>query len=314
MPPARTISACRLLLSLVCGAAVAPPLWSQQVTADSVVERMARLSASGEGLALRRLADSVLASTPTLHRRFGEALYWRATTRPAADSARTDLLRLVVEFPMSARMEDALVRLADGEVRAGDRASARRHLERLVRDHLTTDRGVKGAQQLAQMLFDDGAVLPGCAALDSALAHVSPSNIELTNQLVYSGRRCAQAHEAAPVPSETAHAPRADSPPPPSRTPSRMPARPSPKPTASAKPTVLADRAWTVQVAAYVVRGDALRLEARLKARGYAARIFGDKPYRVRIGRFSSRAEATEIAAKLKAENTSAMIVEAERP
>ena len=71
---------------------------------------------------------------------------------------------------------------------------------------------------------------------------------------------------------------------------------------------------WSVQVAAYAARADALRMAARLSSRGYAARVTTARPYRVRIGRFASRAEAGEVAARLKAENTTAIVVEAERP
>jgi cell division protein FtsN len=60
------------------------------------------------------------------------------------------------------------------------------------------------------------------------------------------------------------------------------------------------------------VRGDALRLSARLLARGYDARITTGKPYRVRIGRFTDRTAAAELVAKLKSEKTVAIIVEAE--
>lgn len=289
---------------------------SSAIAPDSTVLRLQRLADTGDGRALRRMSDSLLAALPPLDPRYGEALYWRATVRGTRDSTRQDLLKLIVDFPMSPRLEDALARLADDEIRSGDRSAAHRHLERLVRDHLATDRGAKAAQQYAQMLFDDGATAAGCVVLDSARAHTSPGNVELVNQIAYFGRRCAQPNDRAAVSPDTVRAAKPDSVVP--RRPERAPARPPAKAPAKAPMTPklgsTANQRWSVQVAAYAGRGDALRLEARLKARGYDARIAGEQPYRVRIGRFVSRDSAVAIATKLKAEKSAAMIVEAERP
>jgi len=146
--------------------------------------------------------------------------------------------------------------------------------------------------------------------LDSARAHVSAGNVELSNQLAYSGRRCSLVDDAVAPRPDTARRPERDSSA--ENTSVRPSARVSSKSAVPATPS--AGRRWSVQVAAYAVHGDALRLEARLKARGYAARIAGDKPYRVRIGRFVTRDSAAVIVARLKGEKTSAIIVEAERP
>jgi hypothetical protein len=297
------------------GVSIVPPAGAQPATPppDSTAQRLQRLADAGDRRALRRMSDSLLAVLPPLDPRYGEALYWRATLRGTQDSTRQDLLKLIVGFPVADRVEDALVRLADDETRAGDRASARRHLERLVRDHLATDRGAKAAQQFAQMLFDEGATAVGCVVLDSARAHASPANVELANQIAYTGRRCGQLSDrvapqpdSVPVSALDSNAPRKPEP---------TSARPAPRTPAKTPTTPKPGLAhWSVQVAAYAGRGDALRLEARLRARGYDARIAGEKPYRVRIGRFVSRDSAVAIATKLKAEKNAAMIVEAERP
>ena len=178
---------------------------------------------------------------------------------------------------------------------------------------VVSDRGAKAAQRFAQMLFDEGATAAGCVVLDSARAHTSPDNVELVNQISYFGRRCAQPNDRAAASPDSAlvAAPDSAAPRKPGQAPARAPAKTAP---ATPKAGPAADRRWSVQVAAYVGRGDALRLEARLKARGYDARIVGDKPYRVRIGRFVSRDSAAVIAKKLTENKTTAMIVEAERP
>ena len=312
---ARTWRQSALLVVLALVTLSVPQRARAQSSATSLnltAQHLQRLAEAGDGRALRRMSDSLLAALPPLDPRYGEALYWRATVRGTRDSARQDLLKLIVDFPVSDRLEDALARLADDEIRSGDRAAARRHLERLVRDHLVTDRGVKAAQQFAQMLFDDGATAAGCIVLDSARAHTATGNVELVNQIAYTGRRCAQLSDRAATSLDTARAAEPDSAAP--RRPERAPVRSPAKTPALPEAGLTASRRWSVQVAAYTVHGDALRLEARLKARGYDARIAGATPYRVRIGRFVTRATALAIATRLKAEKTAAMIVEAERP
>jgi hypothetical protein len=275
---------------------------------DAVSERIRFLMSQGNVAGARRIVDSVLASTASSESRFGDALFLRAVLTPSTDSARRDLLRVVVEYPQSAIMEEVLVRLAEIEVGAGDKSSARRHLERLVRDHLSTDRGVKAAHQFAEMLLAEGATLPACAVLDSARVHVSPGNIELTNQIAYTGRLCGQARAAAqPRPVEPPVNTLADS------VAVRSPRVASPKEGSRNRGAPSGIDGWSVQVAAYAVRGDALRLAARLSARGYDARVTAIAPFRVRIGRYSSRAAALDVVARLKAEKTEAIIVVAER-
>ena len=286
-----------VLLSVVSGILGLPkPLNAQQGGSSEKrpSDRIQRLAEQRDTGAARRLVDSVLAATPTPDPRYGEALYWRAVLGSSRDSVRQDLLRFVVEFPLSAQVEDALVRLADGELRYGDRDAARRHLERLVRGHLTSDRGARAAQLLTQMMFDDGAIIDGCAVLDSARAHVSAGNVELSNQLAYSGRRCTVERGTSTAAPDTIRKEQPDS-------------------TEVHSGTTSSGR-WSVQVAAYGVRADALRLAARLRSRGYDTRVTPDRPFRVRIGRFATRTTAGKVVNRLKAEKTAAIIVEAERP
>ena len=293
-------------LTLVGGLAVlAEPVFAQQTGAapDSVAHRIQQLVLRGDASAARRLVDSVLVHVGSTDPGYGEALYWRAVLTTSPDSTRRDLLRLVVDYPYSPWMEDALIRLANAELVSGNRASARRHLERMVRDHMVTDGGARAARQLAELMIADGSVIAACNVVDSARSRVSPSNVELANQLTYTGRTCEQVRAAAePVTTDA-------------RQPERRASGSSPQPPLS-KAGKTTDRRrveWSVQVAAYGVRGDASRLAARLLARGYETRITVAKPYRVRIGRFANRAEAADVVAKLKAEKTAAIIVEAER-
>jgi cell division protein FtsN len=69
-----------------------------------------------------------------------------------------------------------------------------------------------------------------------------------------------------------------------------------------------------VQVAAFTLEEDAVRLAKRLRDRGYDARVTTEKPFRVRLGRFARRDGAVQLATKLKVAQTAAIVVEAENP
>lgn len=272
-----------LLLLLVLGRPATATAQSAEARVDSMLIRLRALVGLSSFTGARSLADSALGTAGEGTPRYGDVLYWRSLTGRTPDETRRDLVRIAVEYPFSPRFPDALVKLAEIERAAGDRASARRRLERVVRDHLDSSIGAGAALALGEQLMDEGAVVEACPVLDSARAHAGEAQVELANRIAYTSRQCAQ-RLAATVP-------------------------PPPAVTVSAA----AKGQWSVQVAAHKVRGDALRLEARLKARGYDVRIFGTAPYRVRIGKFATRAEAAAIVAKLNTEGTTAIVVEAER-
>ena len=55
-------------------------------------------------------------------------------------------------------------------------------------------------------------------------------------------------------------------------------------------------------------------MAARLKARGYDARVTRETPFRVRIGQFPKRGDAAALARKLQQSKITAIVVESERP
>ena len=275
--------------------------------ADSLYALAQRLALAGNTAAGRALVDSVLRSAPTGSPDYVNGLFWRATLAASGEEARQDYLRIVVEYPLSARAEHALLRLAQYALSRGDTAAAREHLERLGREHPAGTTRAQGAFWLGRVLLDEGAVQPACAALDTALARAAPGDVELRNQVAYYARSCAAARQAE-ADSVRADSLRADS-----------VARADSARRASA--TDRAGRAaargatrWSVQVAAFSSKADADRLAQRLVSRGLDARVTTDRPYRVRIGRFATRSEALALATRLRAEKTTAIVVEAERP
>ena len=70
---------------------------------------------------------------------------------------------------------------------------------------------------------------------------------------------------------------------------------------------------FTVQIAAYNVKSQAEAMVARLKKRGYQARVSGSSaPFRVRIGRYATQAQATAVQRSLKAKQITGFVVQAE--
>ncbi|HVE78000.1 MAG TPA: SPOR domain-containing protein, partial [Gemmatimonadaceae bacterium] len=268
----------RALAALITVVAVTP-VTAQQTgrqgsAADSVFERARRLVTEGQAIAGRRLLDSVLAATPEGSPRYAEALWWRATLGDSAETTERDLRRLSVEYPMSPRAEEALVRLAQLELARGDRALALRHLERLALEHPGSPQLPRASYWEARVRLEEGDVTRGCAALARARVGAAAEDVELRNQVEFYARRCEGVDTSAGL---AAAPPAADSGP--------TPARPA---VATGSP---AGR-YTVQVAAFQRRPAAESLRVRLVRRGVEARIVGEAaPFRVRVGRYATMAE-----------------------
>src|SRR3990172_2641691 len=269
----------------------------QASASDSAFRRVQRLVNDGDVAAGRALVDSVLAVSPNGSRPYIEALFWRATLAETAEQARRDYLRLAVEFSTSPRAEDALLRLAQLELSRGDRAAAKRHLERLALEHATGVSRVQGAYWMGRVLLDEGALGPACASLADARARVASGDVELANQIAYYSRPCGELQRAA-------DSARADSA---ARVDSVARADSIARAQSAARGAAARTRTWSVQVAAYATREVAERLAQRLVARGYAARVTAGKPYRVRIGRYPTRDDAVRGAGKLRAADTTAI-------
>ena len=263
--------------------------------ADAAFRRAQRLVADGNGIAGRTIVDSVLALTPENTPAYADALYWRATLAETRDRARFDYLRVATEYATMPRAEDALLRLAQIANEAGDRVSAKKYLDRMTVEHSDGRLRAQGAYLTGRVLLADGATIPACAALTQAKATVSNADVELANQINYYLQPCTRAAQLAEA-ARSESVVRADS------------AARSDSVARAATPT------WSVQVAAYSTKEDANRLAAKLKVRGYTARVTADKPYRVRIGHFSMRAGAGALAERLRAAKMKAIVVPAETP
>ena len=301
-------------------AAAATTAFAQGDGGESVVVRVQRLAENGSAAAGRALADSILGAAKSGSVVYVDALFARAVIAASPDSARKDYLRIVVDYSMSPREEDALMRLAQMELAHGDRAAARQYLERLALEHPDGPSRADGALQLGRLLLEEGEVLPACASLAVAKQRTDPAKVELVNQINYSMLPCAAAqHTADSVRADSVEkVMRADSV---ARADSIVKAKAAAKKkkASAAKPAAEPASAakhsgWSAQVAAYDTQAAAERLARKLKDQGYEARVSSDKPFRVRVGWFARRDDATELVTKLKAAKIDAIVVEAEKP
>ena len=301
------LAGARVIHAQASGAAAVPSRADAAV--DAALARAQHLVGSGQGGAGRELVDSLLAATPVTSPRFPEVLFTRASLSATAAQAERDYRRLFVEFPISPRAADALLRLAQLEIARGDRALARKHLERLAREHPGSPALPRANYWLARVRFESGDTRNGCAALEAARAASGPGDVELRNQIDYYASRCGGLSSAAPV----APAPPAVGATAPATSPVVSPASPvatagaptveAPEP-AGATAAPVAPSAFSVQVAAYSTRAPAEQLAAKLYRRGVAARVDGQSaPYRVRIGQYRTHAEAAAAAERLRAQH-----------
>ncbi|MEP7088279.1 MAG: SPOR domain-containing protein [Gemmatimonadota bacterium] len=327
----------------------APPLApvADSTPSDTLFLRAQRMAAEGHGDAARALVQHEIDASTAGSPRYVDAIYWRAVVAATASDAEKDLRRIIIEFPLSPRNEDALLRLAQLEMTRGDNDQALAHLQRLVIDHPTSPSRARASFWMARVYFDKNQTSAACRTLADAAHNTTPAQVEQKNQIDFWMQRChgndtSAVASSAPVPATIAQTPVPTTPvdaapvppapqpretepvPPPSPPPVVAPPRAnttmSTKTTTTAvKTTTVAPHRssgptrYTVQVAAYDTRNAAVQLQHNLIAKGLEARIVGTaKPFRVRVGYYDTRAKAEAAAAQLKAKQLTVYVTEAE--
>ena len=282
---------------------------------DSIFRRARRLVSEGNGTTGRALVDSLLKREQEGSTGYGNALYWRGALAETAAEAERDYRRVIVEYPLSAYADDALLAIAELEQARGDRAGALQHLQRFVKEHPVSQARGTAAFAAARLAFEQRDMRTGCAMVVEARASVSSTDVELRNQIDYLGSRCAVADAGTSAP--VASAPIASAPTTPARnSPSPTPVAPKqtavavvrktapsekPTKTALAKTTSAARGVYTIQLAAYNTRAEAERLIIKLGASGVKARVSGAmKPFRVRLDFYLTRQAALDEVASLR--------------
>jgi cell division septation protein DedD len=288
-----------LVVAAMVAAVATQPLRAQ--SPDAVFNRARQLVVNGNGAGGRLLIDSIITATPTDSPAYGEALYWRAALAATNTDAERDYRRLIVEYPLSSHVGDALYALAQLENARGDKASATSHLAQFLADNPSRPERPAATLLYVKLLLEQNQLPRGCSALRQTISAIPDSLVETRNQLEFYLPRCV-ANDVTPggaVPVNPSAA---------SGTRSRDSTTRQPVPTVSPKAR------YTLQVAAYKTRAEADALAKRLKAKKIdGVRVVATSTvYRVRIGKFVTKAGAVAAQRDLKAKKIDAVVADAE--
>ena len=329
-----------------------PAMSRAQSNSDSAAYRQAQsLVNDGNATAGRAIVDSLVARATPGSNAYAEGLYWRAVLSATAADAEMDYRRIIVDYPLSPRVEDVLLRLAQLELARADYDGALQHLNKLTVEHPGSATRARAGYWTARVLFEKNDIPRACAANADALARTSDADTELRNQITYLNQRCAGVVVAtAPVtsPATVPTSPPAAAPatslpvtsspvgtigdPTLPKKPMQLPAAPmdgkptiipggikettpikNPPTKAAPQPEFSGAGEYSVQIAAYNVKSQAQAMTAKLKKNGYEARVAGSvAPFRVRIGHYATQAQATAVMRSLKAKQINGFVVKAE--
>jgi cell division protein FtsN len=146
-----------------------------------------------------------------------EALYWRATVAPTATDAERDYRSILLDHPVSPRIPDVLLRLAQLELTRGHRAGALVLLQRLELEYPNAPNRARTSYWMARAFLDENDVARGCARVSEARSRLSRTDVELRNQIDFLALRCPTAIAAAPATTAPSAAPPTRTQPPPTR-------------------------------------------------------------------------------------------------
>ncbi|HEV2641397.1 MAG TPA: SPOR domain-containing protein [Candidatus Elarobacter sp.] len=202
----------RFMIGIGTVAAMAAPMAGHAQAADSSQYVAAqRLVANGDAAKGRRMVDSLLKETMPGTASYAEGLYWRATLATNARDSERDYRQIVVDYPLSSRVPDALLRMGELESQRGDRDAALQHFQRLAIEHPESPLRAEASYWIARTYLERNDTQHGCAANADALAQVRASNIELKNRIDFQQQACrgvAIAPVPASVPAAATPAPR----------------------------------------------------------------------------------------------------------
>ena len=319
-------------MAVVCLAI--PAISNAQSSSDSAAFKRAQsLVNDGNAVTGRAIVDSVIARSTPGTNAYAEGLYWRAILSATAADAEMDYRRIIVDYPLSPRVEDVLLRLAQLELARADYDGALQHLNRLTLEHPTGATRARAGYWTARVLFEKNDAPRACAANADALARTSPDDTELRNQISYLNQRCvgvalptsavtqpavtsvttSVTATTTPVTTTKSDTTTVKSVPAPQKPPMKLPSSP-----ADGKPTMVVGGIsgsgdYSVQIAAYNVKSQAVAMATKLKKKGYEARVSGTSaPFRVRIGHYATEAQASAVMRSLKAKQINGFVVKAE--
>lgn len=207
-----------LMLGAALGAVLATGAWSgsaaaQSAPVDSTPYIRARdMVSNGEVEQGRHAIDSLLAASTPGTPAYAEGLYWRAAVAQNARDAERDYRQVVVDYPLSTRVPDALLRLGQLEAARGDRDAALQHFQRVVIEYPDSPRRAEASYWVANTYLLRNDLQRGCTANADAEARVASTNVELKNRIDFQQQRCRNVQLAGGATPAATSAPAASAP------------------------------------------------------------------------------------------------------
>lgn len=259
-------------------------------------------------------------------------LMLRARLSPDLDSAESDYLAIVLGYPTSVFAPEALLRLGQGFLQAGDASRAAAYLQRLVIDYPGRPQRILGLLWLARAETRLRRPAAACRAARDGLADARDPDLLAMLQVEEAascaigsgGSDSARANEPSHQPATPPRNPVA----PPARkptSPARAPGEHQPRPAAARPQTRTAtaarpadaqptgsDGRFAAQTGAFRYQRSVDALVTRLREAGYRPRVVHvprNSLIRVRIGRFSTAAAAARLVRELEAHGFTAVVV-----
>jgi cell division septation protein DedD len=295
-------AACAVVFLLACGAVTGVHAQVQ----DNTLDRIQNLMATGRFTEARNTlerwerdhGDPRSSAGPGDRAR---ALYLRGVLSSDAKEAEDAFLGVVLSYPSSSAAPDALLRLGQALLTAGEARRAAAYLERLRSDYPGAAARETGLLWLARAQLAAGMASAACSTARDGIADASAPHLRTLMELEQD-RACG----AAPVPLAQQSVP-----------PPVAPRAPQPQqapPTQQGRPAIqqAVTGEFAVQTGAYRELGSAENIARQMRSRGFDVRVvlIGDSPlYRVRFGAFDSSDEAHAASARIRAAGFAVIVV-----
>jgi cell division septation protein DedD len=299
------IALCLLLVGATTGASLqALAAQAPILPTTPQLQEVVRLAQEGYGDSARAVVARIIIRTPTTDPSFPEVLFTAATVARTGDEMRANFAKIVIDYPLSAWADKALLRLAQLDYGGGKLDGTIEKVGRFFADYPASPLLPAAALWGARAAFDRQQMQQACDWLTRGIATVG-SDVELRNQLVFAKQRCVlnPGAEMAPVVAESVRIkkPEVVKPVPPARDTDAAKTPVHPKPEAvTAKPPA---SPWRVQVAAIADKAVIARLVRKIEAAGFTAyKVPGPRGLtKVQAGPFTSREKAKAALPRVKA-------------
>ena len=268
------------------------------------LQEVVRLAQEGYGDSARAVVARIVIRTPATDPVFPEVLFTAATVAKTGDEMRANFAKIVVDYPLSAWADKALLRLAQLDYGGGKLDGTIEKVGRFFTDYPSSPLLSAAALWGARAAFDRQQMQQACDWLTRGIAAVG-SDVELKNQLVFAKQRCVlnPGAEMAPVVAESVRVkpPEVTKPVAPAKDAAvtKTPVRPKPEAVASRPPA----SPWRVQVAAIADKTVIARLVKKIEAAGFTAyKVAGPRGLtKIQAGPFTTREKAKAAVPRITA-------------